>query len=79
MKYTVGAYIFTVQKPFKTDAEAVNHVQERYPHLGEDEILKHLKPAIKKDELNQSGNTSEKNPESEKANPKAGSKSTERK
>jgi len=78
MKYTVGAYSFNPGKKFKSNSEAVKHVQERYPHLGEDEIVKHLKPSIK-DESYQPSGTIEKSSESEKANTKTGERSADRK
>lgn len=78
MNYTVGAYSFNPGKKFKTNNEAVKHVQERYPHLSEDEIVKHLKPSIN-DESDKSTNASQENSESETGNSKAGPKSSERK
>lgn len=46
MKYTIGAYIFDPGKKFKSNDEAVKHVQERYPELSKEEIITHLKPSI---------------------------------
>lgn len=78
MNYTVGAYSFNPGKKFKSNNEAIKHVQERYPHLTEDEIVKNLKPSIN-DESNQSTGTIKESSEGEKTNTKTGERSSDRK
>lgn len=68
MKYKIGAYSFDVSKPFKTNDEAIKHVQERYPELSKDEIVKHLKPSIKDESTSAQKEHSESNSGSAKAN-----------
>lgn len=74
MKYTVGAYSFDVPK-FKSNKEAVKHVQERYPHLTEEEIVKHLKPSI--NDTDQSRGATTENSQGQEGNTPIGAKVAE--
>lgn len=67
MNYTVGAYSFNPGKKFKSNDEAVKHIQERYPELSKDEIIEHLKPSIG----NESISTQKEHSESDSGSSKA--------
>lgn len=67
MNYTVGAYSFNPGKKFKSNDEAVKHVQERYPELSREEIVNHLKPSIGNESTSTQKEHSESNSGSAKA------------
>lgn len=54
MVYRVGAYSFSVGKPFKTIDDAVTSIQKESPELSREVIEKHLNPKINVREDNKS-------------------------
>lgn len=77
MKVHIGKYIIESNDGFNSSKDAIEFIRNRFPELSEEEVKPYVKPLIKKNEFNKSGDTAKKNTKGKEGSSELSNESTE--